>query len=218
MVYDLFNNVDHDFAVQVAEGIGIEPPEEPGDELSDHDRSDPSLSMDMRQSETIETRKIAVLLDDGFDNEHVEEVTSALEEEGARVNVVSKVLGEKTGTDGDAVETTKSHVTTESVLFDAILIPGGSDSVDALKEQGDAKHFVAEAFKHKKPIGALSDGIELLEAIGLPDVEFDGEGLVSDQGVVIDRDSDDIDSFVEAFVEAIAQHRHWEREPKEVAA
>lgn len=62
------------------------------------------------------------------------------------------------------------------------------------------------------------DGIELLEAIGLPDVEFDGEGLVSDQGVVIDRDSDDIDSFVEAFVEAIAQHRHWEREPKEVAA
>lgn len=216
VVYDLFNNVDHEFAVAVAEGIGIEPPEEPGDRLPDHDRTDPSLSMNNRNADTIETRKVAVLVDEGYDSDDFETVRETLQEEGARVKIVSRVLGEREAESGETVEADKNHVAAASVAFDAVFVPGG-EHVEALLEQGDAKHFVAEAFKHKKPIAALGRGVELFEAVELPGVELDGDGLVSDQGVVTGG-GDDLDSFGEAFVEAIAAHRHWERDPKEVPA
>ena len=105
-------------------------------------------------------------------------------------------------------------------MFDAIFVPGGRDSVDALMEQGDAKHFVAEAFKHKKPIGALGEGIELIQRLELPDIEVsdDGESLVSELGVVTDVAGDDMDSFFDAFESAIAEHRHWDRSEKSVTA
>ncbi|MGQ3414178.1 catalase [Natrinema sp. LN54] len=219
MVYDLFNNVDHEFAKRVAEGIGVEPPEEPGDEMPTHDREDSRLSIEERRdADSIETRKIAVLVDDGYDGEALETIRSTLEDEGARVKVVSKILGDKTSENGDTVEADKSHVTTESVLFDALFVPGGEDSVDALLEQGDAKHFVAETFKHKKPIAALGEGTDLLETVELPDVEIADDGeTVSSDGVVTGQD-DDLEAFAEAFVDAIAEHRHWERSPKEVPA
>ncbi len=218
MVYDLFNNVDHEFAKRVAEGIGVEPPEAPGDELPDHDREDPSLSMENRTPDTIETRKIAMLVDDGFDDEHVSTLRSALEAEGARVKIISKVLGEKSGADGETVEADTHHVAAASVSFDAVVVPGGSESVDAMREQGVPKHFVAEAFKHYKPIAALGDGAALFEDVDLPDTEIADDGeLVTDAGIVTCR-SDDLDAFAEAFVDAIAQHRHWDRDPAAVPA
>ncbi|WP_126664758.1 catalase [Haloterrigena salifodinae] len=219
MVYDLFNNVDHGFAKQVAEGIGVEPPEEPGDELPDHDAEDPALSInERRDADTIETRTIAVLADDGYDSDHLETVTSTLEDQGARVKVVSKMLGDAEAENESTVEADESHATAESVLFDAVFVPGGADSVDALVEQGEAKHFVTEMFKHKKPIAAAGEGTELLEAVDLPDVEIADDGkTVSSDGVVTGQ-SDDLEEFAEAFVDAIAEHRHWERSPKEVPA
>ncbi|QCS42957.1 catalase [Natrinema versiforme] len=219
MVYDLFNNVDHEFAKRVAEGIDVDPPEEPGDEMPTHDREDSRLSIEERRdADSIETRKIAVLVDDGYDGEALETVTSTLEDEGARVNIVSKTLGDKESESGDSIAADESHATAESVLFDAVFVPGGEDSVDALLEQGDAKHFVAETFKHKKPIAAAGEGTELLETVELPDVEIADDGeTVSSDGVVTGRD-DDLEAFAEAFVDAIAEHRHWERSPKEVPA
>ncbi|MFC6769679.1 catalase [Natrinema soli] len=221
MVYDMFNNVDHEFAKRVAEGIGVEPPEEPGDQMPTHDREDSRLSIEQRRdADSIETRKIAVLVDDGYDSDHLETIRSTLQDEGARVKIVSKLLGDKEAENGSTVEADKSHVTTESVLFDAVYIPGGQDNVDALLEQGEAKHFVAEMFKHKKPIAAAGEGTELLESVELPGVDEanDQEGVISEQGVVMDPDGEDLESFAEEFVDAIAQHRHWEREPTEVPA
>lgn len=218
-VYDLFNNVDHEFATRVAEGIGVEPPEEPGDEMPDHDDEDPSLSMLNRTRGTIETRKVAVLVDDGYDADQLETVQSTIEAEGARVEIVSKLLGDVEAANGDAVEANESHGTAESVLFDAVYVPGGEEHVETLLEQGTAKHFVAEMFKHKKPIAAAGEGTELLEAVELPgiDVANAREGVVSEQGVVMDPDGEDLEAAAEAFVDAIAEHRHWDREPKEVS-
>ncbi|ELZ08469.1 catalase [Halovivax asiaticus JCM 14624] len=220
VVFDLFNNVDHEFAKRVAEGIGVEPPDTPGDEIDDHDREDPSLSMANRTPETIETRKVAVLLDDGVDAEQVETIRTALEDEGARVTIVSKLLGDRTAASGDPIEADEAHATTSSVLFDAAIIPGGRDSVDALSEQGDATHFVAELFKHKKPIAAVGEGVDLLDGLDLPDVDLadDGDGTVSARGVVTTRDDSSLDSVLDAFVDAIAAHRHWDRDPKDVRA
>ncbi|UPM45022.1 catalase [Halocatena salina] len=220
VVYEIFNNVDHEFAVRAAEGIGVEPPDEPGPHHPDHDKSSPALSQKNTVMDTIESRQIAVLANDGFDDDHVDEVTSVLEEQGAQTAIVSKMLGEKTGMNGDVLKADQSHVMADSVVYDAVFVPGGNDSVEMMKEQSNARHFIAEAFKHKKPIGALGNGIDLLETVNLSDtdVSADGDGLVVEQGVVTSRSGDDMDEFLDAFSDAIAEHRHWERNASDVRA
>jgi len=40
----------------------------------------------------------------------------------------------------------RSLLTVASVMYDAVFVPGGQAAVDALWGQGDARHFVAEAY------------------------------------------------------------------------
>jgi catalase len=120
---------------------------------------------------------------------------------------------------GDEVKVDKSFVTTASILYDAIFVPGGQESVAALRQQGDALFFINEAFKHAKPIGATGEGIELLSAANLPDISLarqNGQGeVVSDRGVVTAWMGGG-DAFYQEFIQAIAHHRHWNREQKEM--
>ncbi len=109
-----------------------------------------------------------------------------------------------------------SLLTTASVLFDAVYVPGGEDSVAMLMKQGKALHFVNEAYMHCKAIAATGAGRDLLRAsylgqIGLLD-GADG-GVSSEEGVVL-AESAGADGMTGAFVEAIAEHRHWGREAK----
>src|SRR5690606_40166180 len=98
-----------------------------------------------------------------------------------------------------------------------------------LVTQGDAVHFVSEAFKHGKPIGATGEAVELLRAAALPGVALaDSAQVVDSLGVVtvagaeslVDRakgavgvDTDHgMSGFTHRFLAALAQHRFWERE------
>ena len=121
--------------------------------------------------------------------------------------------------DGQEIEVDKNYRTTESVLYDAVYIPGGKENVETLKKHGDAIHFVNEAFRHCKPLGATGEGVELFKAAHLPDIKLAGKSsadkVVSDKGVVTARNEGDRSSFNESFTIAIAQHRHWNREKKE---
>jgi catalase len=117
--------------------------------------------------------------------------------------------------DGTTLEATRSLLTVKSVLFDAVLIPGGADGVETLGRNPDARDFVDEAYKHFKPIGAMGEGVELLRAAGVgeealatPDRRNGKPG--SRLGVVIGGGSE-TRAFVEQFSEAVAQHRHSAR-------
>lgn len=101
-------------------------------------------------------------------------------------------------------------------MFDAIYIPGGQQSIEALKQQGDAIHFINEAFKHCKAIAATGEGVELLEASNITGVRLAEEQLQSDKGVVTVRNATDMHAVAQQFIQAIAQHRHWMREHKEM--
>src|SRR5690606_14466253 len=113
----------------------------------------------------------------------------------------------------------KTFITTASVVFDAIYVPGGKASVDMLKEQGDAIHFINEAFRHCKAIGATGEGIELIKQSNLGKLVLAGGGdtsannLVNDRGVVTAGTASP--GFTRELIEAIAQHRHWDRGTKE---
>ncbi|CAN5476571.1 catalase [soil metagenome] len=212
VIYELFNHVDHDFAVQVAKGVGIDPPS--SEAMKNHGKSSPALSMENTVKDTIKSRKIAVLALDGFNHSHLSEVKDALMKEGAMVKIVSE-SGDNLKSDKDEIEVDMTFITAGSIMFDALFIPGGKKSADALKENGDAIHFVHEAYKHCKPIAALEEGVEFLKecrlsGISLPDTSTIGS-TKNDKGVVAGN-PDKLDSFIDEFIEAIAKHRHWDRQ------
>src|SRR5690606_24168008 len=111
---------------------------------------------------------------------------------------------------GDTLETDKSHVTTGSIMYDAVFIPGGKH-VDTLKKQGDVLHFINEAYKHCKALGFTGEAIRLLQEsnVGSGAINFaDGDGD-DDMGVIIAKEGKGSDDFLEKFKNAILQHRHW---------
>jgi catalase len=220
VVHELFNNVDHAFACRVAEGVGVEPPAEAGRE--NDGRSSPRLSIEKHAKESptgegLIGRKVAILVADGFDRSDVSALMDSLEASGAKGMLVAKLQGPVEAADGSTVEVATGHIVTASVVFDAVYVPGG-DHVDALMQQGDALHFVNEAFKHAKPIGASGRGIELLRAAAIGGVALatDGTGddVIVDQGVVTQRDGDRA-PFASAMLDAMALHRHWGRSVRE---
>ena len=132
--------------------------------------------------------------------------------------VVSTRQGAIKTADGAAVTAAETFTTTASVLFDAVYVPGGQGSYDVLHALGTARHFVAEAFKHSKPIGATGEGVGMLAA--LPGVTLAGPHgkVVSDKGVVTERGAPNIDDFAREMIHAIAQHRFWDRDVDAVSA
>ncbi len=212
----LFSQVDGDLARQVAMGIGVRPPSESnGVKLT---KNSPAVSM-ADTVRTAKSRRVAILAADGYNHDELSLVMEGLEKAGVHAKIVSMFLGKLKSLDGQEVEVDKHYVSTASVLFDALYIPGGKDSVETLKTHGEAVHFINEAFKHCKPIAALTEGIELLQASDIKGVAFAELGkcgqIAADKGVVSACGPVDMDAFLKAFVEAIAQHRHWEREEKD---
>jgi catalase len=228
MIHEIFNRVDHEMAKRAAAGVGVEPPTE--DLARPVSKRAPEVSVEHQKKRGVKTLNVAVLAADGFHAGSLDAVTQALEMEGARSMVVSQFLGTlEAGDDGGEVEVDKSYVTTASVEYDAVLVPGGQRSVDALRTHGEAVHFINEAFKHGKPIGAVGEGVDLLAMARLPGISLAAQGETrSEHGVVTDRTGHaegsvgervkesvgvgDGGSFVARFIEALAEHRHWGRE------
>lgn len=209
-----FNHVDHEFAKRVAKGIGVPEPTAPA--VQNHGRSSPALSMENTIKDTVKSRQIAILVADGFNHVQVMDMKQALQNAGARAKIVSKFGGMVSSAEGQELEVDKTFLISASVMFDAIYIPGGQQSIETLKQQGDAIHFINEAFRHGKAIAAIGEGVELLQAsdiVGADLADQDGR-IATDNGVVTTRYGS-IQDVSEQFIRAIAQHRHWNRTQKE---
>ncbi|GAA5513440.1 catalase HPII [Deinococcus carri] len=217
MVHEFFSRINHDLAVRVAEGIGVEPPaadlSQPVQQLA------PEVGVEARKrTDGIRTRKIALLAENGVDVASLNAIRQALQEAGATAEVISKFPGTLQGVGGE-VKADKGFLTTASVLYDAVFVPGGAQSAAALLRNGDALHFVTESYKHGKAIGAQGEGVELLRAAALIGVALDAGGLQSQAGVVTAQGPDTApDALALAFIEAVAQHRHWNRPDPRVPA
>jgi catalase len=116
-----------------------------------------------------------------------------------------------------------SLATTGSVLFDAVFVPGGADSVKTLSQEGMAVLFVTEAYKHCKAIAATGEGVSLLPTDGKPVSTTAAPAKAAparsvkagtiEEGVVIGGDGD-VAKVAAEFIKAIASHRAWTREAK----
>ncbi len=226
--------VDAGLAGRVAEGLGmteipsVNPPlnrsfgadSAPGSREPKLEGGDgavsPALSMAKTVKSSIATRKVAILAADGVDDLAVSSMMQALDREGAQGKIVAPRLGYLKGADGSDLFVEFSLLTGSSVLFDAIYVPGGAASVEALMADRDAADFVMEAFRHCKTIGATGDGAALIAAVpGLESLRGDiaargktkGNGGI--EGIVTAADGGP--KFLQSFIESMAMHRHWTR-------
>lgn len=90
-------------------------------------------------------------------------------------------------------------------LFDALVLPDGSDAVQALAGNGHTVDFVKDQFRHCKTILALGAGQKLLEIAGIDPAAEHDDGILLANGA-------DADKITPAFIKAIAAHRHPSRD------
>ncbi|GAA4442459.1 hypothetical protein GCM10023091_29350 [Ravibacter arvi] len=99
------------------------------------------------------------------------------------------------------------------MLYDAVYVPGGANSVATVEADADAIHFLNQAFRHCKPVAADASSTPVLEATyfykKLPET-FTEESVLR-EGVVVGADPQ---KLADLFVRAIEQHRFWHREKK----
>ena len=219
----ILNQIEEKLASGVAENLGIEIPSKldlpinmsyPADANPDDYQPIPKkdaqvkksdfLSMANTVKDTIQTRQIAFLVADGFDGDDVKQMKNALEKQGAVVKIIG--LKSKSAKDASSRELKVDHAlrTVASVLFDAVYIPGGDQSVNALANEPDAIEFVNEAFRHCKAVAGSGAGAQFLkEETYVRKAQDDKAIILSENGA---KDA------AQNFINAIAQHRNWDRE------
>jgi catalase len=204
-------NVDPDLARRVAEGLGIRVPKaQPAVKprnLKPEVKRSPALSLMARPGDgSIRTRSIALLVAPGVDGASLGELHRRLSDHGAVPRFVGPRLGRVKTADGTAIDAEVTLETAPSVVFDAVVIPHGAEGVRALVKTGHALEFIKDHYRHAKTLLALGDGAQLLDAAGIP-ATLPGGG--EDPGVLKFSAAGDGAS---AFIEAVARHRHWERQ------
>jgi catalase len=218
-VVDQLNLVDHELAAQVAGKLGLPVPDE--QPVDDKMPASPALSQLNTATDSIESRKIAVLAANGVDVRGTDRLLRAMRERGAIPEVLAPIGGGTlTGGSGGELAVDRAINTMASVLYDAVIVPCGPESVAALSNDGYAVNFVTEAYKHLKPVGAFGAGIELLRKAGVAEQLADGPDVVSSMGVVSTTAAEDSmsDQFFDAFASVLAKHRVWDRDTAMVPA
>ena len=160
----------------------------------------PTLFREERSQSSLQTESL-----------HLESVKSKLIRAGGAVEIVSKRHGKIESEEGRTIEVDQSFLTSSSIMYDAVYIPGGARNVEKLSQEGDAIYFIREAFQHCKPIGATGSGVTVLEISGI--VSDDGAG--EDPAIVTENSRSPSGDFHQRFHDAIAMHRYWERAPRE---
>lgn len=218
---DNLAHVDEKLARRVAEPLGIGEPDAKAAAgragFRDHrielpiDES-PALSMADTGDGSIRTRKIAILVADGVDSASLKPIRDALEQAGAQCKVVGPRLGTVASASKRQIEVDMTFANTPSVMFDAVLVPAGGESVAALAGIGDAVHFVLEAYKHCKAICTVGEGVQLLSTLGIAaDSDAPAGVIVAATPVTNLGDATAATLIAHDFIAAIAKHRHWDR-------
>jgi catalase len=221
---DNLAHVDEKLARRVAEPLGIGAPDAKAaagragyreHRMTLPIEESPALSMADTGDGSIRTRKIAILVADGIDSASLKPIRDALEQAGGKCKVVGPRLGTVASASKRQIDIDMTFANAPSVMFDAVLVPGGSLGAAALAGMGDAVHFVLEAYKHCKAICTVGEGVQLLSRLGIGADAQPGSlppGMVVAATPVTNLgDATAATQIAQDFIAAIAKHRHWDR-------
>ncbi len=181
-------------------------------------------------SQTLSGKTVAILITDGFEQVEMTAPREALEQAGAKTEIVSLKSGKVKGWEhtkwGDefAVDKTVDEVGCDD--YDALLLPGGVMNPDKLRVNKKAVALVKAFVDAGKPVAAICHGPWLLAEAGVargrkitsyPSIQTDlknaganwvDQEVVVDNGLVTSRKPDDIPAFSKKMIEEIAEGRH----------
>jgi catalase len=197
-------NVSAALAAAVADGLGVEVPKAlplAGTPEKPEVTRSASLSLFARPGAGgIRGRKVAILAAPGVDGEGAMAVHAALTKAFAVPRIVAARLGPVASGTGEPVEPDATFETMPSVLFDAVVIPGGNEALASL---GHAVEFVKDQFRHCKAILAIGDASALLEKAAIP--------IAVDDAALIVAEPAKLAAAIRSFVAALEKHRNWDR-------
>lgn len=213
-VLSVLANVDSDLAQAVADGLGVPVPAPQPRALNTKVESEVdisgALSLLSRPGETgVRTRRIALLVADGVNATTLRSVYQQLLSEGAVPRIVGGRLGTVTGDSGEPIHVEITIETAPSPLWDAVVLPEGVEATAKLASMGQAVEFVRDQYRHCKPMFVFESNEALLTKCGIPPALPDGS---EDPGIVQGSASRKGGIDVSAFIDAVAKHRHFERE------
>jgi protease I len=161
--------------------------------------------------------KVAILVENGFEQVELTEPKKALEAAGARVQIVSPAGGKVKGWQhtnwGDEFPVDVALNEARAQDFDALLLPGGVINPDKLRINPRAISLIKEFFDAGKPVAAICHGpwtlIDAGQAQGRtltswPSIKTDlinagakwvDREVVNENGLVTSRKPDDIPAF-----------------------
>ena len=181
----------------------------------------------------LENKKIAILVEKGFEQIEMTEPREALEQAGASTVIISpqkdklKAWNEKDWGQEFRVDVNIDDANPED--YDALLLPGGVMNPDYLRMNEKAVNFTRHFLENNKPVAAICHGPWLLVETGMikgrtmtsyPSIKTDlmnaganwvDEEVVVDNGLVTSRKPDDLPAFCEKMLEEVSEGVHEEQ-------
>jgi len=181
-------------------------------------------------AQEIANKRVAILVDNGFEQVELTEPKKALEQAGARTDIVSPQQGQVKGWNhtewGETLKVDVPLDQADPTQYDALLLPGGVMNPDHLRMNPKAVAFVRAFVQAGKPIAAICHGPwTLIEAGGVkgrkmtswPSLETDlknagaewvNQEVIVDNGLVTSRKPDDIPAFNRKMIEEFSEGQH----------
>jgi protease I len=177
-------------------------------------------------NQRLDGKRIAILVENGFEQAELTEPRKALDQAGARTEIVSPVQGQVKGWNendwGIALPVDVALQSANPNDYDALLLPGGVMNPDKLRMNPQAVEFVKAFFMAGKPVAAICHGPWMLVEADVvhgrtvtswPSLQTDirnagghwvDQQVVEDKGVVTSRKPADIPAFNEKIIALFA--------------
>jgi protease I len=181
----------------------------------------------------LRNKRVAVLVEHGFEQSELVEPKQALEAAGAKAEIVSPQSGKVKGWQhkdwGDEFPVDRVLNEANPAEYDALLLPGGVMNPDKLRINTAAVRFVKHFVDARKPMAAICHAPwTLIEAGGVKGrrmtswpalatdlrnagAEWVDEECVVDNGLVTSRKPDDLPAFTRKMIEEFAEGPHQKK-------
>lgn len=178
----------------------------------------------------LEGKRVALLATDGFEQSELFEPKAALENAGAKVDVISLKSGVIKGWEkrnwGKAINVDLTVDDANTDDYDALMLPGGVMNPDRLRGEESVVHFVQDFVDSGKPIAAICHGPQTLIETGMlrgrnmtsysslrtdfinAGANWSDAEVVVDNGLVTSRTPEDIPAFNKKMIEEFAEGPH----------
>ena len=177
-------------------------------------------------SNSLNGKRVAILVTDGFEQVELTGPKQALEDAGVQVDILSAEQGQVKGWNHDEpaddfkVDGTFKGASADH--YDAIVLPGGVQNSDTIRIDQDAQHLVKTGTSAGKPIAVICHGGWLLVSAGLVSgktmtsyktlrddlvnagANWVDKEVVKDGHLISSRQPDDIPAFSRELIDALS--------------